>query len=348
MKKLLTSASVCLLALVTLSVYAAEEKQEAKKEGPVCPVSGKPCLKEHSVAYREAEVYFCCPNCPKAFEANTAKFATKANLQLVQTKQAKQTKCPLTGGACKKENLVAVKGVKVAFCCGNCLAKAKKAEGDDQLSGFQIRDLRDHHREKRVGRDIEGQSEKDIAAAHRHRTIQTTRRHVELKEQVAGRELHRVEFADVPGAEHQPTRLRVGANFLDQTIQLIDLDGLGRFGSGRRGSTPATPLRAIDRAEFAVFIGPFVPDRDTVVFQGFRIRVSCDEPEQLVNDAFHMELLGRKERESGSLPREVETQLPSEDAASTRSRSVAFVDAVVENVLKQIQIGSHLEVTPLQ
>jgi YHS domain-containing protein len=134
MKKLLTTASVCMLALVTLSVYAAEEKKEAKKEGPVCPVSGKPCLKEHSVAYREAEVYFCCPNCPKAFEANTEKFATKANLQLVQTKQAKQTKCPLTGRDMADDKTVAVKGVNINVCCPNCLAKVTKAEGDEQLA----------------------------------------------------------------------------------------------------------------------------------------------------------------------------------------------------------------------
>ena len=133
MKKILTSAAVCLLALATLSVYAADEKKE-EKAGPKCPVSGAPCKKDFAVDYKGAKVYFCCENCPKAFAKDPAKFSTKANLQLVQTKQAKQEKCPLTGGPCKPENAVEVAGVKVAFCCGNCLAKAKKAEGDDQVA----------------------------------------------------------------------------------------------------------------------------------------------------------------------------------------------------------------------
>lgn len=129
MKRLLISASVCLLAAATLSVNAAED---AKKEGPVCPVSGKKCVKEHNVAYKGAEVYFCCPNCPKAFEANTEKYAAKANLQLAQTDQAKQVKCPFTGKDVDKTKTVKVNGEVVAFCCGNCEGKAKKA--DDQVA----------------------------------------------------------------------------------------------------------------------------------------------------------------------------------------------------------------------
>jgi YHS domain-containing protein len=42
-----------------------------------CPVSGKPINAEHSVEYREKKVYFCCPNCPAAFEADPAKFLAK-------------------------------------------------------------------------------------------------------------------------------------------------------------------------------------------------------------------------------------------------------------------------------
>ena len=131
MKRLLISTSLCLLALATFSANAAEE---AKKEGPVCPVSGKPCLKEHKVAYKGAEVYFCCPNCPKAFEADTKKFAAKANLQLAQTDQAKEVKCPFTGKDLNDTKTVSVHGETVAFCCGNCLAAAKKVTGDDQVA----------------------------------------------------------------------------------------------------------------------------------------------------------------------------------------------------------------------
>lgn len=42
-----------------------------------CPVSGKPINAEYAVTYKDEKVYFCCPNCPKAFEANPAKFEAK-------------------------------------------------------------------------------------------------------------------------------------------------------------------------------------------------------------------------------------------------------------------------------
>jgi YHS domain-containing protein len=42
-----------------------------------CPVSGKPINPEASLEYEGKQVYFCCPNCPKAFEANPAKFVEK-------------------------------------------------------------------------------------------------------------------------------------------------------------------------------------------------------------------------------------------------------------------------------
>ncbi len=124
MKNLLTATGICLLAMMTLTVNAAEEK----KVEPQCPVSGKAISKDHSVAYKGAEVYFCCPKCPKAFENNTEKFAAKANHQLVQTGQAKQVKCPLTGRPVQNDKSVTVSGVKVNVCCGNCLKAATEAE----------------------------------------------------------------------------------------------------------------------------------------------------------------------------------------------------------------------------
>jgi YHS domain-containing protein len=42
-----------------------------------CPVSGKDIDPEHVVEYKGEKVYFCCPNCPKAFEANPEKYVAK-------------------------------------------------------------------------------------------------------------------------------------------------------------------------------------------------------------------------------------------------------------------------------
>lgn len=115
---------------IGLVAYAAEEK--AKEFKATCPVSGKAALQDKTVDYKGAKVYFCCENCPKAFAANTAKFATKANQQLVATGQATQVKCPLTGGKLNPEANVEVGGVKVGFCCNDCKGKVAAAKGDAQ------------------------------------------------------------------------------------------------------------------------------------------------------------------------------------------------------------------------
>ena len=151
MKRFIALATCCLLAVTVMAVNA-EEAKEAKKAGPKCPVSGKPIDKEHKVAYNGGEVYFCCPNCPPAFEKDPAKYAAKANHQLAQTKQAKQVKCPLTGGPIKDDKVVRVAGVKVNLCCGNCLAKADGLKGDKRMElifndeafkkGFKVSDAK--------------------------------------------------------------------------------------------------------------------------------------------------------------------------------------------------------------
>ena len=42
-----------------------------------CPVSSKPINPQESVDYKGEKVYFCCPNCPKAFQADPEKFIAK-------------------------------------------------------------------------------------------------------------------------------------------------------------------------------------------------------------------------------------------------------------------------------
>ena len=136
MSRFALGLAVAASAVLALSVaHAADDpgKDKEKKVEVKCPVSGKPIDKEHHVAYKGAKVYFCCPNCPKAFEKDTAKFATKANLQLVQTEQAVEKKCPLTGRPLNKEQMVSIEGVDVQFCCMNCKGKVADMEKDKQL-----------------------------------------------------------------------------------------------------------------------------------------------------------------------------------------------------------------------
>jgi YHS domain-containing protein len=112
----------------------SEEGGKADKFSAKCPVSGEDASKEQAAAYREKEVYFCCGDCKSAFEKDNKKFATKANHQLVQTKQFVQAKCPLSGGDLNKDQSIKVNGVKVAFCCDKCKGSMEEASKDDQLT----------------------------------------------------------------------------------------------------------------------------------------------------------------------------------------------------------------------
>ena len=110
-----------------------KEKVEAAFKA-TCPVSGSDAKKENSSKYRDKETYFCCEKCKAAFDAEPAKYSAKANLQLVQTRQFRQTSCPVSGSKVNKEQTIKVSGVKVGFCCDKCKGSLESASADDQLT----------------------------------------------------------------------------------------------------------------------------------------------------------------------------------------------------------------------
>jgi len=122
------SVAVCAVLVGGFVANSADDKETK----PLCPVSNKAIDTDKFVEYKGGKVYFCCGNCPKAFQKDTAKFSTKANHQLVVTKQAKQEKCPLSGGPLNDEATVEVGGVTVKFCCEKCQGKVAAAKGDEQ------------------------------------------------------------------------------------------------------------------------------------------------------------------------------------------------------------------------
>lgn len=124
---IVAAAAVAMLAIVGSLRAADSEDVELK-----CPVSGKAASADHTAKFNGGEVQFCCPNCPGAFAKNEKKFAAKANLQLVQTKQLKQVKCPLTGRAMNPEKMVKLGGVEISVCCAGCLGKVNKLATDDE------------------------------------------------------------------------------------------------------------------------------------------------------------------------------------------------------------------------
>jgi hypothetical protein len=93
-----------------------------------------------------------------------------------------------------------------------------------------------------------------------------------------------------------------------------------------------------DRPEIAVFVRPFVPDAYAVLFQIGDVGVALQEPEQLVDDGFHMQLLGGDERETF---RQIEAHLMAEDRQRADARPVALLKALFQDQFHQIVILAH-------
>ena len=59
-------------------------------------------------------------------------------------------------------------------------------------------------------------------------------------------------------------------------------------------------MLAVDRAEIAALVGPFVPNAHAVLVEILDVGVAGQEPEQLVDDRFQVQLLGGEQREAVS------------------------------------------------
>lgn len=129
MKSRIVVASLTAMLMIVATLYA-----EDKIEGVKCILSGKPVKADKTVDYKGGKVYFCCENCPKAFDA--AKHSTKANHQLVLTGQFVQKACPLSGKDLDPSTAIKVNGVEVSFCCNNCKGAVSKA--DDAKKGEMV------------------------------------------------------------------------------------------------------------------------------------------------------------------------------------------------------------------
>ena len=125
---LLTLSVSALLVVGTVAIAAVKAPGDVK-----CPVSGGPAKADKSAKYDGGNVYFCCGNCPKAFESNPTKFAAKAHQQMVATGELKQKGCPFSGGPVKPETMIAIGDAEVGFCCNNCKGKVEKASAVEQV-----------------------------------------------------------------------------------------------------------------------------------------------------------------------------------------------------------------------
>jgi YHS domain-containing protein len=127
MKKLFALVAVAALGL---SVNA-QEKAPFKA---TCPMSGGAAKQDHAVDFQGKKVYFCCEKCPEAFKKDPAKVAAKVYLQLLETKQAIQVACPLSGHDIDGTVVCTIGNAKVQVCCEDCQSKIKDASADEKIA----------------------------------------------------------------------------------------------------------------------------------------------------------------------------------------------------------------------
>jgi YHS domain-containing protein len=137
--------------LVAVGGLTAAEKEAGEKEfKATCPVSGKPAIETSYVENESGKkVYFCCKNCPKAYEKEPEKFANKAYLQMLETEQIVQVGCPVSGHPVDPETAVEIGNTTVAFCCEKCQGTFNEASDDDKVAmlfadfekGFTLQNL---------------------------------------------------------------------------------------------------------------------------------------------------------------------------------------------------------------
>lgn len=134
--------AVAVLGLALVVPFAANALDDGKTAfKAACPISGKPADITKAVAFHGKHVFFCCDNCPKAFEKKVAdkenrdpKLMAKVAHQLLATGQVTQVACPFTGKEVNEKTLVSFNGAKVGFCCNNCKGKFAKASDSEKLA----------------------------------------------------------------------------------------------------------------------------------------------------------------------------------------------------------------------
>ena len=213
--------------------------------------------------------------------------------------------------------------------------QVRVSQGEHELAGLEPRHLRDHHREQGVRCDVERHPEEDVRAALVELAGEPSFRHVELEQEMAWRQGHAVYLADVPGRNDVAPGVRVAADAVHDARDLIDRSAV-------RGR-PAPPLRAVDRTQLSVLVGPLVPDGHAVGVEVADVRRALEKPQELVNDRAHVDRLRGHHRESR---REVEAHLVAEDAQRAGAGAVAPAHPVLADVAHQVEVLLHASRPP--
>ena len=148
---------------------------------------------------------------------------------------------------------------------------------------------------------------------------------------MAGCQRHLVELADIPGVDDNPARAGVVFYEVDGVLDLVD--------GAAVGCLPRAPLLAVDRPEVAVFVGPFVPDRDVLLLQIGDISIALEKPQELADYRAQVKVFGGQ---TGKAIGEGEAQLIAESREGTDAGAVGFFASIVEAMADQIEVLLHV------
>lgn len=123
-----------MIGLASDGIAADKAKPKAKPFRAVCPVMGRPAIKDSFISFKGKKLYFCCPGCPDQFNKSDKTMRTAAHIQLFSTGQIAQVSCPLKGHDLDSEVVMTIGKQKVTFCCLGCIAKLKKLSKDKQIA----------------------------------------------------------------------------------------------------------------------------------------------------------------------------------------------------------------------
>ena len=201
----------------------------------------------------------------------------------------------------------------------------------DKLTGFQAAYLRHHHGQQCVAGDVKRYAKENIGAALVKLAGQFAVGNVKLKQCVARRQGHFIDQSWIPCGHNQAARVGI---FLDLFHHIGNLVDMATVGCG-----PAAPLVAVNRAQIAIFIRPFIPNGNVVVFQVFDVGIAFEKPKQLMNNRAQMQFFGSQQRKAFT---QIKTHLVTKHGTRAGAGTVGFVDTIVENMAHKVVIGFHV------
>src|SRR3989344_2406129 len=158
----------------------------------------------------------------------------------------------------------------------------------DKFPGFEMCYLGDHHRQKRVGCDIERHAEKHVGRPLIKLSRQLAASYIKLEKQMTrwrrgfSTTYKILQVGDVPRGHYDSSSHRC-AWILLQSLNLI-YGGLNLIVGFTVVAFPGRPLFAVNRPELSLLICPLVPDAHAVIIEIFDVGIAAQEPQQFVNN----------------------------------------------------------------